>query len=116
MSLKKYLENNADVRERFRAEFKKPRLPRKPATFIAPSSSRYMLIGTAYDYLLRFVIEFENQDRNIAADAWYADKVVKRIKEQIYTRDADGYWCNSLGMRITDEANEFFNNSVANSP
>jgi len=59
MNLTSFLENK-DVRERFRQEFEMPRLAVKKEILAPPLSKRYSLIGTAFDYVIRFYIERVN--------------------------------------------------------
>lgn len=56
MSLTSFLENR-DVKEKFRQEFLKPTLSRKANPLAAPLTKNYSLVGTAFDYLMRFYIE-----------------------------------------------------------
>ena len=59
MSLTSFI-HNKDVRERFRQEFKKPRIAFKKDLLAPPLAKRYDLIGTAFDYLLRFYLKYLN--------------------------------------------------------
>ena len=56
MSLTSFLENK-DIKEKFRQEFIKPTLSRKTNPLAAPLTKNYSLVGTAFDYLMRFYIE-----------------------------------------------------------
>ena len=50
-----------DVRARFRAEFPKPNFDvQQELLAAAPDGSNYRLVGTAFDYLLRFNIKYQN--------------------------------------------------------
>lgn len=49
-----------DVRERFAQEFTKPKLKAKTQPIAPAKSTRYGQVGTAFDYLLRFVIKYHN--------------------------------------------------------
>ncbi len=70
MSLISFLDNK-DVRERFRQEFKKPRFSVKKDLLAPPLTKRYSLIGTAFDYLLRFYLEHLNPDA--VTEKWVAE-------------------------------------------
>jgi hypothetical protein len=59
MSLTSFL-NEPDVRERFRQEFSKPRSIICKNIIAPPLTKRYTLVGTAFDYLLRFNIQYHN--------------------------------------------------------
>jgi hypothetical protein len=57
MSLTAFLEHNADVRARFLAHFKKPDFRLKSPILAPPLTESYGLLGTAFDYLLRFYVQ-----------------------------------------------------------
>lgn len=60
MSLSDFIEL-PDVKARFKAEFPKPKLDLKQEILAAaPNGSDVRLAGTAYDYLLRFYIKYQN--------------------------------------------------------
>ncbi|MBN3893836.1 MAG: hypothetical protein HWQ41_00570 [Nostoc sp. NOS(2021)] len=60
MSLSDFIEL-PDVKARFKAEFPKPKLDVKQGILAAaPNGSDVRLVGTAYDYLLRFYIKYQN--------------------------------------------------------
>jgi hypothetical protein len=62
MSLTSFLSNNQDVRDRFRQQFNKPPLATDKDLLAPPLSNRYTLVGTAFDYLLRFYAKRLNPD------------------------------------------------------
>ena len=78
MSLVTFITNNRDVREYFRREFKKPNFQIKRDILAAPLSTRYTLLGTAFDYLLRFYIQHLNP-LTIDRDEWVAESATKLI-------------------------------------
>jgi hypothetical protein len=57
MSLTTFLEQNSDVRAQFLAHFKKPDFTLKLPILAPPLTESYGLVGTAFDYLLRFYLE-----------------------------------------------------------
>jgi len=59
MSLTSFL-NKKDVREKFREEYPKPRFNIKKEILCPPLTQDYGLVGTAFDYLLRFYIKYSN--------------------------------------------------------
>lgn len=71
MSLISFLKAS-DVRERFRAEFIMPPLGAGKELLAPPLSENYPLIGTAFDYLLRFYIERLNP-KSVTGE-WVADQ------------------------------------------
>ena len=52
--------NNKDVRARFSEEFPKPKFGLKKGILAPPATKHYSLIGTAFDYLMRFYIKHLN--------------------------------------------------------
>lgn len=56
MSLTSFLKNR-DVKERFRQEFKMPKMAIEKKLLAPPLSNRYSLVGTAFDYLMRFYLK-----------------------------------------------------------
>ncbi len=56
MSLTSFLEN-PDVKEKFKQQFPKPKFTLQKEILAPPRTKRYSLVGTAFDYLLRFYIE-----------------------------------------------------------
>lgn len=106
MSLTSFLSSNSDVKKRFRQEFPKPKLTameRQTKMLAPPISNRYALIGTAFDYLLRFYLQRTNPTAK--QDSWVADLAVKilwkqaaigRISESVYRK----------GKSIVTEAKE----------
>lgn len=56
MSLTSFLANG-DVKERFRQEFPKPRVGISNKPLAPPLTNHYGLVGTAFDYLMRFYLE-----------------------------------------------------------
>lgn len=57
MSLTSFLKNSADVRQRFKAEFTMPSMDTTKQLAAPPLTQNYSLVGTAFDYLLRFYVE-----------------------------------------------------------
>ena len=76
MSLTSFLSNNQDVRERFRQQFNKPPLATDEDLLAPPLSNRYTLVGTAFDYLLRFYVKRLNPDA--VETEWVAEHCLTR--------------------------------------
>lgn len=62
MSLVTFIKNNADVRERFKQEFQKPRFQVHKELLAPPLTKHYSTVGTAFDYMLRFYLKRQNPD------------------------------------------------------
>jgi hypothetical protein len=61
MSLTSFIKNK-DVKDTFKQEFKKPQLKLQAELLAPPLTTNYGLVGTAFDYLLRFYIKRLNPD------------------------------------------------------
>ncbi|OKH35018.1 hypothetical protein NIES2101_38105 [Calothrix sp. HK-06] len=70
MSLLSFMQE-PNNRDRFRQEFKKPKLTVNQELLAPPLTKNYQLVGTAFDYLLRFLVQRLNpqaQDRGWVAE------------------------------------------------
>ncbi|MDE3068878.1 MAG: hypothetical protein KGJ60_15200, partial [Verrucomicrobiota bacterium] len=90
MSLTSFLKNSVDVRQRFKAEFVMPSLDTMEESATPPLTKNYSLVGTAFDYLLRFYVERLNP--NCKSGEWIAEKGA--ICDEI---EKDGRWLNLTG-------------------
>ena len=61
MSLTTFLKNR-DVKEEFAQQFPKPRFSLKKEILAPPITKHYSLVGTAFDYLMRFYLKHLNPD------------------------------------------------------
>lgn len=113
MSLSKFL-NIKDVRERFRLEFPNLyNLQEKMPLLAPPLTKNYQLVGTAFDYLLRFYIKLLNT--NAIESTWVAGSSLKLIEARLkigrernspdyeVIRPLLEYWCEE-GKKIILEA------------
>ncbi len=66
-----------DIRERFTAEFPKPRIIIDRSILAPPRSKRYSLVGTAFDYLMRF--HLVRATPHAKARRWVAEASVDHI-------------------------------------
>lgn len=71
MSLTSFL-NNRDVKEKFKQEFPKPGFSVKREILAPPLTSHYTLVGTAFDYLMRFYLKYLNP--SAITHKWVAEK------------------------------------------
>jgi hypothetical protein len=87
MSLTSLL-RESDVRERFNADFEKPRFELKDpiaAVPTDPSRAHAALVGTAFDYVLRLHVSIIN-DADVWARHWTAEIAVDRLADHIAAR------------------------------
>lgn len=87
MSLKSFLEIS-DVRARFSREFKSPPLRYKRDIIAPPRTKNYDLVGTAFDYLLQFLVERLNPSAIHNDETWIAEKGAKLLGKRTELRIA----------------------------
>jgi hypothetical protein len=75
MSLKSFLANK-DVKEHFNQEFQLPVFAIRSELLAPPLSNRYSLVGTAFDYLMRFYLKKLNPDA--VTSEWVAEHSISR--------------------------------------
>ncbi len=73
MSLTSLLQKQ-DVKQRFRQEFPMPTMAVEREIFAPPLSNHYSLVGTAFDYLMRFYLKRLNPDA--VAGQWIAEQAL----------------------------------------
>ena len=78
--LTSFIKDNPDVRERFAKEFIKPPFSVTKPLLAPPLSKRYSLIGTAFDYLLRFRLSRLNP-QTIQPHRWIAEEAVDHLED-----------------------------------
>jgi len=76
--LTSFIRDNADVRQRMDLEFKKPHLAASKPPLVPHLSGRSSLIGTAFDYLLRFRVSRINP-QTIQGRRWVAEAAVEYL-------------------------------------
>jgi hypothetical protein len=79
----------------------RPKLPRKLSAplKIEPRSKRYMLLGTAFDYLLRF--ELQRRAPHAISETWVAEHAPEIIWRKISWRKTDSAW---VGINLLADA------------
>lgn len=79
MSLTSFLKL-PEVKEKFRHEFKVPKLTARKELLAPPLSRRYALVGTAFDYLLRFWLQRHNE--NAICWPWVAENALRVLTDR----------------------------------
>jgi hypothetical protein len=111
MSLSSLL-NQKDVRAKFRQEFPKPKMSNNRELLAPPLTTNYFLIGTAFDYLMRFQLKARNPQA--IEQYWVAEDSVRLLKEKrlirlyeqgylIITEARENYASFLKTQQITDE-------------
>ena len=107
-----FLEQNADVRSRFLASFRKPDFRIKAPLLAPPLTESYGLAGTAFDYLLRFYIQKLN--RCAKANGWIADEGVAVLCLDCSSSDARK--ANQIVSEARDRLQDFLRCSAVRPP
>jgi hypothetical protein len=81
MSLTTFL-NLKEVRIKFKTEFPKPVLEINSKILAEPFTNNYVLVGSAFDYLLRFYLQRLNGAKTIHSE-WVASSVVARYQNRM---------------------------------
>lgn len=81
MSLTSFLRHK-EVKERFSQEFIKPKFLLKSEIKASPLTNHYSLVGTAFDYLLRFYIERLNSTATIRRETWVAENFKESVNDR----------------------------------
>lgn len=82
MSLTSYLTDpeHPDLRQKFRDEFLRPVFNLKADIKAHFLTKNFGIIGTAFDYLLRFTIQYHNKEKQIYDREWVADSSFKALE------------------------------------
>lgn len=81
MSLKSFLEENQDVKKKFKQEFLIPKFNIRKKLLAPPLTKNYSLVGTAFDYLLRFYIKYLNPNVIMITEKLAAEITLELIKD-----------------------------------
>lgn len=90
MSLTSLLRSDDQIRDLFKAFFDKPRLPPGSQMQAPPNTENYAMIGTAFDYLLRFEVARLNSDKtdNERRGGWVAETAAEQISDPELQKEA----------------------------
>ena len=82
MSLTSYLTdpNHQALKTKFKTEFPFPGFSIKKDLVAVPLTKNYGIVGTAFDYLLRFYLQYQHQNKCIINDEWVARYGFEGIK------------------------------------
>lgn len=86
MSLTSYLTDpdHPDIRQKFRDEFLRPIFNLDNDIKAPPLTKNYGIIGTAFDYVLRFTIQHHNKSKQIHGGQWVADISYTRLEKAFF--------------------------------
>jgi len=83
MSLTSFItdRNFQELRDKFKAVFPRPTFPANCEPVAPPLSNNYAIIGCAFDYLVRFILQQRHSSKIKTCNHWVADLAVARIKK-----------------------------------
>jgi len=83
MSLTYYLTSpdHLDLRLHLRNEFQRPRFDHKLEIKALPQTKNYGIVGTAFDYIVRFTIQHHHKNKCVAKDEWVADIAFRELQK-----------------------------------
>jgi len=103
MSLSTFLRHR-DVKERFAREFRKPRFSLKKEMLAPPMTKRYSLVGTAFDYVLRFYVEYLNP--TAVTRPWVAESAVPLLSRNLRIEGGTGRMNSPTGNAQAKKAQQ----------
>jgi len=89
MSLTSILKSSQfrDLKERLREDFPRPKIKLKGEIIAPPKTKNYGIIGTAFDYLLRFKLEREFKENTESREYWVADRAIESIRKSMVFKE-----------------------------
>jgi len=77
--------NNQGLRDKLKTEFPRPAFSIKTEIKAAPLTNNWGIVGTAFDYLMRFYLQHHNKNTFIQRGTWIADHSYKTLTNQFST-------------------------------
>jgi len=77
--------NNQELRDKLKTEFLRPAFSLKTEIKASPLTNNWGIVGTAFDYLMRFYLQHHNKNTFIQRDTWVADHSYKTLTNQFST-------------------------------
>jgi hypothetical protein len=81
--------NNQELRDRFKSDFARPEFKVKGDLKAPPRTKNWGTVGTAFDYLFRFQLQYLNHHVSIQNSTWVADMAYKRLMGVLMTCGTD---------------------------
>jgi hypothetical protein len=75
--------NNNRLRDKLKIEFMRPDFKLKTEVKAAPLTKNYGIVGTAFDYLMRFYLQHHNKNTFIQKENWVADNAYKNLTNHL---------------------------------
>ena len=77
--------DNQELRDKLKTEFLRPAFTLKTEIKAPPLTTNWGIVGTAFDYLMRFYLQHHNKDTFIQRDTWVADHSFMTLSNQFST-------------------------------
>lgn len=71
--------DNQELRDKLKTMFLRPSFTLKTEIKAAPLTNNWGIVGTAFDYLMRFYLQHHNKNTFIQRDSWVADYSYKKL-------------------------------------
>jgi len=68
-----------ELRDKFKTDFLRPTFDLKSELKAPPLTANYGIVGTAFDYLMRFYLQHHNPKTFVQRDTWVADHSFKKL-------------------------------------
>ena len=95
-----------EVKEKFKEQFEMPSLKLEGEMLVPPQTTNYSLVGTAFDYLIRFILEYHNPQA--ITSSWVSEQVPEFLdKIKIIGDKEKGLEVISKLKNFTQEINDF---------
>lgn len=92
--------DNQELRDKLKTEFLRPAFTLKTEIKAAPLTNNYTIVGTAFDYLMRFYIQHHNNGSFIQNSIWVAEHSYRSLKKQFSSgkkeKTRTGFRCDKI--------------------
>lgn len=78
---------NHELRDKLRTEFLRPAFKLKSELKAPPLTKNYGIVGTAFDYLMRFYLQYNNKDKIIQRSGWVADHAYRSLTKYLSSKE-----------------------------
>ncbi|MBK8567864.1 MAG: hypothetical protein IPN76_32220 [Saprospiraceae bacterium] len=72
-----------ELKDKLKQDFPRPKISLQGELLAPAKTVNYGVVGTAFDYLFRFRMEWLSKDKAICRDGWVADSAMQSIKSQL---------------------------------
>jgi hypothetical protein len=102
MSLTRFIKDFQELRDRFKIGFPKPDFPFNNSILAPPLTQNYAIIGGAFDYLLRFWMEFHHGKKVVKKEEWLAEAVYRQLLRRMLLLPSKMVSVGYRGVASTD--------------